>query len=186
MDNPAAPFNRFIAYLAQFSFDFIIVRSEANKIPDALSRLPPPPKDSTEEVKLPENLITKFHCNFLSPEPGKAEVNPVISEAPERRVPITSFRGEFVFLSNFYPVTIFYDRREWPSVEHAYQAAKTDDEAEKEWIRCAETPGEAKHRGKQITLRRDWEEFKVTVMLCCLMNKFTPVTNVEIYLVRMC
>ncbi|KAK3927478.1 Retrovirus-related Pol polyprotein from transposon 412 [Frankliniella fusca] len=207
MDNPAAPFNRFIAYLSQFSFDFIIVRSEANKIPDALSRLPPPPKDSTEEVKLPDNLITKLQCNHLSPEkvnkevglvspagrtsviqsgwntnscspePGKAEVDPMISKAPQERVPITSFRGEFDFLSNFYPVKIFYDACGWPSVEHAFQAAKTHDEAEKEWIRCAESPSEANRRGKQVTLRPDWEEIKVTVMLNCLMNKFTPETT---------
>ncbi|KAK3922789.1 Retrovirus-related Pol polyprotein from transposon 412 [Frankliniella fusca] len=207
MDNPAAPFNRFIAYLSQFSFDFIIVRSEANKIPDALSRLPPPPKDSTEEVKLPDNLITKLQCNHLSPEkvnkevglvspagqtsviqsgwntdscspePGKAEVYPMISKAPQERVPITSFRGEFDFLSNFYPVKIFYDACGWPSVEHAFQAAKTHDEAEKEWIRCAESPSEANRRGKQVTLRPDWEEIKVTVMLNCLMNKFTPETT---------
>ncbi|MFH1608942.1 MAG: NADAR family protein [Patescibacteria group bacterium] len=44
--------------------------------------------------------------------------------------PIISFEGEYSFLSNFYPVKIFYKIQMYPSVEHAYQAQKTKSENE--------------------------------------------------------
>ena len=37
---------------------------------------------------------------------------------------ITRFHGEYRFLSNFYPVKVEYDGVQYPTVEHAYQAAK--------------------------------------------------------------
>ena len=37
---------------------------------------------------------------------------------------IREFRGEFSWLSNFYPVQIEYEGLTYPSVEHAYQAGK--------------------------------------------------------------
>lgn len=39
-------------------------------------------------------------------------------------LPIAQFQGEYRFLSNFAPCTVTYDGVEYPSVEHAYQAAK--------------------------------------------------------------
>jgi predicted NAD-dependent protein-ADP-ribosyltransferase YbiA (DUF1768 family) len=45
---------------------------------------------------------------------------------------IVSFDGKYEFLSNFAPVTIHFDGHEYPSVEHAYQAAKTV--KDNEWI----------------------------------------------------
>lgn len=38
---------------------------------------------------------------------------------------IDSFHGEYAFLSNYYDSPIFYDGILYPSVEHAFQAAKT-------------------------------------------------------------
>ena len=38
---------------------------------------------------------------------------------------IGEFDGKFRFLSNFYPSPIFYDGILYPTVEHAFQAAKT-------------------------------------------------------------
>jgi predicted NAD-dependent protein-ADP-ribosyltransferase YbiA (DUF1768 family) len=38
---------------------------------------------------------------------------------------ISSFTGEYRFLSNFYPCVVHLDEEVYPSVEHAYQAAKT-------------------------------------------------------------
>jgi ribA/ribD-fused uncharacterized protein len=37
---------------------------------------------------------------------------------------ITSFRGRHRFLSNFYPSPLTWEGIEWPTSEHAYQAAK--------------------------------------------------------------
>lgn len=63
---------------------------------------------------------------------------------------IRAFRGKFRFLSNFYPSPIVWDGFEWPTVEHAYQAAKTEDAEWRRTIREADTPGLAKRLGRSI------------------------------------
>lgn len=88
-------------------------------------------------------------------------------------VPIDSFRKEFAFLSNFYPVEIQFDGRQYLSVEHAYQASKTLRPLERKVIREACTPGEAKRRGREATLRPDWEIVKLTFMEGFVRQKFT-------------
>jgi predicted NAD-dependent protein-ADP-ribosyltransferase YbiA (DUF1768 family) len=40
---------------------------------------------------------------------------------------ISPFKGQYDFLSNFYLAPVLYARRPYPTVEHAYQAAKTKD-----------------------------------------------------------
>ena len=86
---------------------------------------------------------------------------------------ISSFRGKHAFLSNFYPGKILFERQVYPTVEHAYQAAKTLKEGERYRIRNARTPGEAKALGKKITLRKDWDQKKLEVMLFLLRAKFS-------------
>lgn len=86
---------------------------------------------------------------------------------------ISEFRGKHAFLSNFFPRRIIFERAVYPTVEHAYQAAKTLDEAERERIRKARTPGEAKAIGKKVTLRKDWCQIRVEVMLNLLRAKFS-------------
>lgn len=78
----------------------------------------------------------------------------------------------YKFLSNFFPVTILLDGRHYSSVEHAYQAAKTDNPAERYKIQCAETPGQAKRLGRNVTMRGDWDKVKLQVMLDLLHQKF--------------
>ena len=78
----------------------------------------------------------------------------------------------YEFLSNFYPAMVDLGGVEYPTVEHAYQAAKTLDEAEREEVRAAPTPGEAKARGQKVTYRVDWEDIKVDVMRGLLRQKF--------------
>lgn len=58
MENPRAPLDRFCLYLSQFQIDFEIISTTANKVPDSLSRLGPPPE--TEEINVPDSLITKL------------------------------------------------------------------------------------------------------------------------------
>lgn len=69
---------------------------------------------------------------------------------------ITLFAGEHRFLSNFWPAWILYDGLDYPTVEHAYQAAKTDSRMHREMIRDASTPGQAKRMGKAVPMRRDF------------------------------
>lgn len=86
---------------------------------------------------------------------------------------ITSFQGEFAFLSNFAAVDVNYDGMTYDTVEAAYQAAKTTDIMARQRIRLAETPNQAKKLGRAVTLRTDWESIKVAVMTELLWDKFT-------------
>lgn len=124
---------------------------------------------------------------------------------------ITSFSGEHRFLSNFYVGEPLAPRGPWwdpgvvavfPSVEHAFQAAKVEPGAPRfveHYKRIAlagierfegegrgsPDPGLAKHLGSRkgfeqagATLRRDWDYgTKVLVMLACLRAKFAYVAN---------
>lgn len=87
---------------------------------------------------------------------------------------ISSFSGEHRFLSNFYssPVTA-PDRTVYPTVEHAFQAAKTLDTYQRAAIRQLATPGEAKRAGRTIALRSDWDQVKKRIMLELILVKFT-------------
>jgi ribA/ribD-fused uncharacterized protein len=82
---------------------------------------------------------------------------------------INQFKGEHAFLSNFFIVQVTMDGVTYPSVENAYQAAKTF-ESRTEFAHC--TPGEAKRMGQQVDLRSDWENVKDRVMFHLLEKKF--------------
>lgn len=79
---------------------------------------------------------------------------------------IDSFTDAFWFLSNFSPSPLTWQGREWPTVEHAYQAAKNYDpkdwkpvdEAAVEEIRTADTPRLAKKLGRKIQMVDEWEK----------------------------
>jgi len=86
---------------------------------------------------------------------------------------ITSFSGNFYFLSNFYPVRIVYEFEEYPSVEHAYQAAKTLDKDYRILIAKAETAAKAKKIGMVVPLKENWEAEKIAVMRALLRSKFS-------------
>ena len=56
--------------------------------------------------------------------------------------------------------------KEWPSVEHYYQAMKFDDQAYQETIRCADHPKKARKLGRNRfrSIRKDWRDVKVVYM----------------------
>lgn len=74
------------------------------------------------------------------------------------------FKGEKHFLDNFYFSPIRYDDYVYKTAEHAFQAAKTFDEAEKNKIKLSKTPAEAKRLGRRVKLRADWEDVKYGIM----------------------
>lgn len=82
------------------------------------------------------------------------------------------FRGNYAFLSNFAKVPVLYQGKVYPTVEHAFQAAKTLDEKERELIRSCKTPTEAKRIGRKVHLRSDWEGIKLSVMEELIRIKF--------------
>jgi ribA/ribD-fused uncharacterized protein len=98
-----------------------------------------------------------------------------VTAVDDRPSAITTFDGDprYEFLSNFHPCTVVLDGVEYRTVEHAYQAAKTLDRAEREHVRCAPTPAEAKERGRHLTMRPDWPDIKIDVMRALLEQKFS-------------
>lgn len=85
---------------------------------------------------------------------------------------INCFDGAFAFLSNFYESPISWRGNKYPTVEHAFQAAKTLNPMERQRIVAARTPGQAKRLGRSVHLRPDWEEVKEQVMYECINIKF--------------
>ncbi len=83
---------------------------------------------------------------------------------------IRSFKG--TGFSNFAPCAVMLDGHTYPSVEAAYQAAKTLDDQERRTIRSCTSPADAKRLGKTVTLRPDWDDIKVDVMKDLLEQKF--------------
>lgn len=88
---------------------------------------------------------------------------------------ISRFTGEYAFLSNFYPVTILYMGEAFRSVEHAYQASKTDDPEWHRRIRDAATSGKAKVYGRRAPMKPEWkeDETRLRVMEEILRLKFS-------------
>lgn len=86
---------------------------------------------------------------------------------------IEAFSGDYRWLSNFYPCDVSLDGDIYPTVEHAFQAAKTADTTMRRVIRQAPTPGLAKKLGRAVKrLRSDWDTQRLTVMLDLLRQKF--------------
>jgi ribA/ribD-fused uncharacterized protein len=92
---------------------------------------------------------------------------------PETVRPIDRFAGPYAFLSNYHPSAVQVDGASYPSVEHAFQAAKTDDAAQREAIRRAPTPGGAKRLGRSVRLRPNWDRERNQVMRRLVVQKFT-------------
>lgn len=84
---------------------------------------------------------------------------------------IYEFRGDYRFLSNFYPCEVEYEGIVYPSVENAFQAAKTLNNAERLQFTNVK-PGIAKRLGRKVALRHDWEKVKVDIMKELLRKKF--------------
>ena len=82
---------------------------------------------------------------------------------------IESFIGEHAFLSNFFPCKIVYEGIEYPSTEHAFQAAKAPDRETRLIIAAKKKPGQAKHAGGKRGIIKDfdfeaWEDKKIDIM----------------------
>jgi ribA/ribD-fused uncharacterized protein len=89
---------------------------------------------------------------------------------------ITSFQGEYRFLSNFWPCLIVWEGVIYPTLEHAYAASKTNDPLIKTQIQLCSTPGEAKEYLAAHGVRPDtsWtSERKLEIMEALLRIKFS-------------
>ena len=106
---------------------------------------------------------------------------------------IGSFKGDWSFLSNFYPanVKLWIDERNvpyahdapfianieiYPSVEHAYQAAKflgPRIRARFQWVTLSAGQAKAMGYGLRDQVRADWKEVNMEIMHDLLVQKFT-------------
>lgn len=87
---------------------------------------------------------------------------------------ISSFTGEYEFLSNFYRVDIPFEGRVYPSSEHAYQAAKLPEAYKDAFAASSMAPGRAKRLVKtlpRIPEAKD-ERWRIAVMTNILAVKF--------------
>ena len=85
---------------------------------------------------------------------------------------ITSFRGEFAFLSNMHSVPVEWDGRTYQNSEAAFQSAKALEPEERNAF-CSLNGVSAKRQGKKVLLRRDWEDVKDEIMEEVVRAKFT-------------
>jgi N-glycosidase YbiA len=86
---------------------------------------------------------------------------------------IAGFFGEFRWLSNFVSVRVEFDGVVYPLVEHAYQAAKTVDKADRVVFEdVGLLAKDAKRLGKKLEVRPNWEKARPCVMLALVRQKF--------------
>ena len=90
---------------------------------------------------------------------------------------IKTFHGQHAFLSNFHPSKIEFEGIVYPTVEHAFQAAKTNCKETRQKIADKDTPGKAKRAGGKRGILPDfdfntWEAKKITTMYALCKAKF--------------
>jgi ribA/ribD-fused uncharacterized protein len=86
---------------------------------------------------------------------------------------IDNFRGLMAFLSNFAPCRMEVDGISYPTLEHAFQAAKTNDIEQKRKIAGIQNPGLAKRYGREhIKITPEWGATRIQVMEDLLRIKF--------------
>lgn len=84
---------------------------------------------------------------------------------------IKEFKGEYYYLSNFFPAVVPYEGYNWPSVENAFQAMKTLDTQERlAFLNVSQS--EAKKMGRSVKLREDWNTVKFQIMYDIVKSKF--------------
>lgn len=85
---------------------------------------------------------------------------------------IDAFSYEHAFLSNFHPITVFYNGVAYRSVEHGYQAAKMTTPYDHYMVAAMPTAAQAKRAARKLKRREDWDAIKLGVMRELLIDKF--------------
>lgn len=95
---------------------------------------------------------------------------------------VYGFDSSYSFLSNFHPAPVELDGLLYPTVEHAYQAAKTLNADQRLQILNLPFPGQAKKAGRRVDMRPDWDNIKVSVMENLVRQKFTKYPDLALKL----
>lgn len=87
--------------------------------------------------------------------------------------------GKYGPFSNFARFGLVIDDKHWETVEHYYQAQKTQNPELQEQIRKEPSPKKAKQKARVVPLRSDWEDIKYVIMLKALRAKFGQSTSLK-------
>jgi len=87
---------------------------------------------------------------------------------------INRFIGKYKEFSNFEPAPVRFENLTFPTVEHAYVAAKSLDRTFRRDVALmpATKAGQVKKWGRTINLRSDWDKVKLQVMEDLVAQKF--------------
>ena len=96
---------------------------------------------------------------------------------------VRRFRNEYAFLSNFYPARLMYQGLTYYNAEAAYQAQKCATPADRDPF-TALYGDEAKHLGRKVVLRSDWDRIKLPVMEEIVRAKFLQNPHLAARLLR--
>jgi ribA/ribD-fused uncharacterized protein len=94
---------------------------------------------------------------------------------------VRGFFGEYRFLSNFWPATIYMDKTFYRNVEIAYQAAKWKPEDRKPFLRLSEKESIVYNRENQPNgySKNSWNQKKRFIMRNLVRQKFCTFQNPE-------
>lgn len=114
-----------------------------------------------------------YECKKGYGEDGVHLVNPNEDYCSwaEKKKDITQFRGDYFFLSNFYQTEVEYEGIFYRNSEAAYQAQKAKTQRDK-FIFTTLSGKEAKYAGRNIPIRDDWDEVKLSIMEEIVRRKF--------------
>lgn len=84
---------------------------------------------------------------------------------------ISSFRGKYAFLSNFYDAKVEVEGLVYFNAEAAFQAMKCESYDDRLSFTMLD-PSAAKKKGRRVRLRSDWEEVKDEYMYKVVKAKF--------------
>ncbi len=87
--------------------------------------------------------------------------------------PVRGFRGPYRFLSNFARTPVTVDGVTYRTLEHGFQAAKTDDATARAAVMAVRSPAAARLRGQTVPLRAGWDQQRLAVMARLLRAKFS-------------
>lgn len=94
---------------------------------------------------------------------------------------IKGFFGDYRWLSNFHPCSVFFETLSYPSSENAYQAAKIDSDYRHYLQSC--TPAKSKREWKKYPMidmdAGSWDSRKYDIMACILFDKFCRNENLR-------
>lgn len=96
---------------------------------------------------------------------------------------IDSFKGEYAFLSNLFAVPggVAFEGRIYPTVENAFQAAKSPEGEEREQYETV-TPALARRMGRKVELNGNWDYARVGIMQELIRTKFAERSMMELLL----